>query len=171
MKSMNAPRLALGALVLALAGAALSPAEAAPSDPGPGMMMGGSPEHAERMVDRMLAGASGVTDAQRTQVREIARAAGTELRAQHDAGRTLREQMASAFTQPVVDANAVEALRQKMLAQHDAASERMTQALLDVSRVLTPEQRQQIAQKMQSRHSMMERHRGERQQLDGGPAR
>ena len=164
---MMSTRLALAVLVLALVGAALTPAEAAPGDAGPGMMLGGSPEHAERMVDRMLAGASGVTEAQRTQVREIARAASTDLRAQHDAGRTLREQMAAAFTQPVVDANAVEALRQKMLAQHDATSRRMTQALIDVSRVLTPEQRQQIAQKMQSRRAMMERHRSERQQLDG----
>jgi Spy/CpxP family protein refolding chaperone len=166
MNSMMSARLALAALALALVGAALSPAEAAPDT-----MLGGPPEHAERMADRMLAGASGVTDAQRSQVREIARAAATDLRAQHDAGRTLREQMAAAFTQPVVDANAVEALRQKMLAQHDATSKRMTQALLDVSRVLTPEQRQQIAQKLQSRRSMMERHRGERQQLEGGPAR
>ncbi len=166
MKTMISTRLALVALTLALAGAVLSPAEAAPDT-----MLGGPPEHTERMVERMLAGASGVTDTQRSQVREIARAAGTDLRGQHDAGRALREQMASAFTQPVVDANAVEALRQKMLAQHDAMSRRITQALLDVSRVLTPEQRQQIAQKMQSRRSMMERHRGERQQLDGGPAR
>lgn len=170
MNSMTSTRLALAALALALAGAAFSPAEAAPGG-GPGMMLGGSPELTERMVDRMLSAASGVTDAQRTQVREIARAAATDLRAQRDAGRGLREQIAAAFTQPVVDANAVEALRQKMAAQHDGMSRRMTQALLDVSRVLTPEQRQQIAQKMQSRRSMAERHRSERQQFDGGPPR
>jgi len=170
---ITATRLTLAALAIALAGAALTPAEAAPGPGGhgpvggPGMMFGASPEHADRMADRMLAGASNVSDAQRNQVREIARQAATDLRAQREAGRGLREQVAAAFAQPVVDADAVEALRQKMLAQHDAASKRMTQAMLDVSRVLSAEQRQQIAQKMQSRRSMMERHHQERRQLDG----
>jgi periplasmic protein CpxP/Spy len=135
------------------------------------MMNEGSPERADRMVDRMLSGATGVTEAQRNQVREIARQAATDLRSQHESGRALREQMAAAFAQPVVDAAAVEALRQQRLAQHDAASKRMTQAMLDVSRVLTPEQRQQVAQKMHSRRAMMERHRGERQRMEGEPTR
>jgi Spy/CpxP family protein refolding chaperone len=71
------------------------------------------------------------------------------------------------FTAPTVDANAAEQLRQQMLAQHDQASKRMLQAMLDISRVLTPEQRQQLAQKMKQRHEMMERHMRERQQLEG----
>jgi Spy/CpxP family protein refolding chaperone len=89
-----------------------------------------------------------------------------DLRAQREAGRDLRQQMMQAFTQPTVDANTVEALRQKMLAQHDQASRRMMQAMLDVSRVLTPEQRTQLAQHMQQRGEMMRRHMEERRQLD-----
>ena len=45
------------------------------------------------------------------------------------------------FAQPTVDAAALEALRQKQMAMHDAASKRMMQAMLDVAQVLTPEQR------------------------------
>jgi Spy/CpxP family protein refolding chaperone len=70
------------------------------------------------------------------------------------------------FTQPIVDANAAEALRQQMLVQHDQASKRMMLAMLDVSRVLTPEQRQKLGEQMAQRHAMMERHRAERQAQD-----
>ena len=75
------------------------------------------------------------------------------------------------FTQPTVDARAAEALRQQMLAQHDQASQRMLQTMLDVSRVLTPEQRKTLSDRMQQRRSMMERHRHERQSLDGAKPR
>jgi Spy/CpxP family protein refolding chaperone len=46
----------------------------------------------------------------------------------------------------------------------------MMQAMLDVSRVLTPEQRKQLAERMQQRRSMMERHMNERRALDGATA-
>ena len=85
------------------------------------------------------------------------------MRAQHEAGRALREQAMALFTQPTVDANAVEALRQKQMAVHDEASKRMTQAMLEISRVLTPEQRKQIAEQMTQRREMMQRHQRERQ--------
>ena len=55
-----------------------------------------------------------------------------------------------------------------MLSRHDQASKRMMQAMLDVSRVLTPEQRQQLAQQMKQRRDLMERHMRERRQLEGG---
>ena len=71
-----------------------------------------------------------------------------DLQAQREAGRALREQARQLFAQPTVDARAAEALRQQMLAQHDQASKRMLQAMLDISRVLTPEQRKQMAERM-----------------------
>ena len=82
---------------------------------------------------------------QRAQVRQIMEAADAELRAGRDAARADREQMAQLFAQPVVDAAAVEVVRQRMEQRHDAESRRMTQAAVDVSLVLGPEQRQQIA--------------------------
>jgi Spy/CpxP family protein refolding chaperone len=52
------------------------------------------------------------------------------------------------------------------MAAHDAASKRMTLAMIDISRVLTPEQRKQIAEQMTQRREMMQRHQRERRGLD-----
>jgi Spy/CpxP family protein refolding chaperone len=123
---------------------------------GGGMM--GSPKMAERMLDSVNA-----TPEQRTQIRQLMEAAKSDMQAQRESGRTLREQAAKLFAEPTVDARAAETLRQQMLAQHDTASKRMTQLMLDVSRVLTPEQRKQMAERMAQRRTMMERHRQERQ--------
>lgn len=128
---------------------------------GPSAMMGGSPRHLEKMLDGVNA-----SEAQRAQVRQISEAARADMRAQREAGKSLREQQIALFTQPTVDANAVEALRRQMLAQHDQSSQRMTQAMLDISRVLTPEQRVQIAEKMKSRRDLMQRHQRERRAID-----
>ena len=118
------------------------------------MMFGGSPEHAGRAVDHMLGGIN-ATDAQRTQIKQIAMAAATDLKAQRDAGAGLREKGMQIFTAPSVDAAAAEALRQQMLAQHDHASKRMLQAMLDVAKVLTPEQRAKLGERMKERQATM----------------
>lgn len=170
MTSIASPRrslqgLALG-LVIALAGTASLTAWAQPHHAhagpgGAGMMLGGSPRHLDRMLDGV-----GASDAQRSQIRQIAEAAAKDLKAQREAGKALRERQVELFTQPNVDANAVEALRQQMLAQHDQTSRRMTQAMLDASRVLTPEQRVKLAERIKSRRDLMQRHQRERQQLE-----
>jgi Spy/CpxP family protein refolding chaperone len=86
------------------------------------------------------------------------------MKAQHDSGRQLREQSAALFAQPTVDARAAEALRQQMMARHDQASKRQLQLMLDISRVLTPEQRKLLADRMVQRRAMMEKQRGEKGQ-------
>ncbi len=116
----------------------------------------GSPRHLDRVLDSVNA-----TAEQRTQIKQIADSAREDLRTQRAQNRSLREQSAALFAQPTVDARAAEALRQQMLAQHDQASKRMLQVMLDVSRVLTPEQRQKIAERMQQRRAKMEQRRGE----------
>ena len=120
-----------------------------------GMMM--APHRLHRLLDDVGASAE-----QRAQIQQIVRAAHADMKAQHDAGRGLREQAMALFVQPNVDARAAEALRQQMLARHDQASQRMLQAMLDVSRVLTPEQRRQIGERIAARKAMMQRHRAER---------
>jgi Spy/CpxP family protein refolding chaperone len=127
---------------------------------GPGAMMGGM---LYRMLDRVNA-----TPEQRTQVQQIMDRARSEMQAQHQAGRGLRDEALALFAQPNVDAGAAEALRLKMQAQHDAASKRMLQGMLDIAKVLTPEQRKQMAEFMKQRRDMMERHQRERQGLEGG---
>ncbi|MBX3621041.1 MAG: Spy/CpxP family protein refolding chaperone [Rhizobacter sp.] len=132
---------------------------------GPGLFMG-RPEHIARGVDRLLQGLN-ATDAQRTQIVQIAQAAASDLRAQHEAARGLHERGLALFTAPVVDARAVEALRQERLAQHDQASKRMTQAMLDVSAVLTPEQRARLGERVQQREARMKERMQERLQRRG----
>ncbi len=139
--------------------------------PGAGgmMMFGGPPERVARGLDRMLDGLN-ATEAQRAQVRQIATAAAADMKAQHDAGRGLREQGMQLFTAPVVDAAAAESLRQQMSAQHDQASKRMLQAMLDVSKVLTPEQRAKLGERMKERQAVM-KDRQQRMQHERGQHR
>jgi len=124
------------------------------SDMGTGMFRG-SPERVGRMVDHMLDGLN-ATDAQRSQIKQIATAAAADLKTQAEAGRALRQRAMQVFTAPNVDANAVEAVRQQMLQQHDQMSRRATLAMIDVARVLTPEQRVRIAERMRDRQAQME---------------
>ncbi|MDP1648306.1 MAG: Spy/CpxP family protein refolding chaperone [Rubrivivax sp.] len=167
-------RLLIATAVLALAGGLMQTAMAAPHG-GPGSHgamtamaglggMGGiggmamaHPRQVERLFDSIGASAE-----QRAQIRQIMESARADLKAQREAGRQLREQGQALFAQPAVDANAAEALRQQMLAQHDLASKRTLQAMIDVSGVLTPEQRKAIADRMAERRARMERHRAER---------
>lgn len=97
----------------------------------------------ERLLDDVKA-----TPEQREQIRKITQAAHDDLKAQHEAGKGLREQMLQALTGATPDAKAAESVRQQMLARHDAASKREVQALLDVMKALTPEQRKQVAERM-----------------------
>ena len=158
----------IAGLAIALAGGASLTALAGPDGGygpmghhgGPGFMMGGG-RHMDRMLDEVQA-----TEAQRSQIREIWKAAAADLKTGRETGRSLREQQMELFAQPTVDANAVEALRQKMLAEHDRTSKRITQAMLDSSRVLTPQQRAQMAEKMKARRDLMQRQMRERRELD-----
>jgi Spy/CpxP family protein refolding chaperone len=122
---------------------------------GGGMMFRGSPEHMGRMIDHMLDGLN-ASDAQRGQIKQIAAGAATDLKAQGEASRALRQRAMQAFTAPTVDAAAVEQVRQQMLQQHDQMSRRMAQAMLDVARVLTPEQRARLGERMRDRQARME---------------
>ena len=128
---------------------------------GSGMMMGG--RGAERMLDGVNA-----TDAQRTQIRQIFKAAADDMRGQREQRRALHERGLQIFSAPTVDAAAAESLRQQMLALHDQASKRRMQAMVDASQVLTPEQRVKLAERMKQRGEMMcermERRQGERTQ-------
>jgi periplasmic protein CpxP/Spy len=161
-------RLAGAALLVAVLGTVTLSAWAMPGGQGGGghgmgmgMMFGG------RGLERMLDGVNASAE-QRTQIKAIAERTMADMKAQRDAGKGMREQMAKLFAQPTVDANAVEALRAQMLQQHDQSSRRMTQAMIEVSRVLTPEQRKQLAERAAQRGAMMERHMNERRSLEGG---
>ena len=134
-----------------------------------GGMMGG-PEGMARMLDNMLDGLN-ATDDQRAQIKQIAQAASADLRAQREASRGLHQRALQIFTAPNVDAAAAETLRQQMVAQHDQASKRMMQAMVDMARVLTPDQRAKIGQRMKDRMDRMERmHQQHMQQRQMAPS-
>ena len=52
---------------------------------------------------------------------------------------------------------AAESVRQQMLAQHDQSSKRMLQAMLDVSKVLTPAQRAKLGARLKQRQAIMQK--------------
>lgn len=167
LHSQRGARRLLGAGVLALlAGSVVLPAQAAPSPgDGPGghrahrMGHPGDPLMAALPSDRALE-AVGASAEQRAQIRQIVDGVREDLRSQREAGRALHRQMRELFTQPTVDANVAEALRRQQLARHDQVSQRLLQAMLDVSRVLTPEQRAKLAEqrgKAERRHERRER--------------
>jgi Spy/CpxP family protein refolding chaperone len=173
----NPARLFGGAVLVAvLSSAALSVwAQGGPGGyGGPGMhgmhgggAMMGMPMQG-RMVDRMLDSVNASAE-QRAQVKQITERAGADMRVQHGSAQALREQGMKLFAQPVVDAAAVEALRQQMMQQHDQRSRQMVQTMLEVSRVLTPEQRKTLSERMAMRGEMTRRHMQERQSLEGKP--
>ena len=171
LRSTSRPlRLVMATVILTLAAAVAQTASAQPHEGHGGRGMGagmgadmgsgmgfGAPHQMERMLDAVSA-----TPEQRAQIKQITQAARADMQTQRAAGRKLHEQGQALFAQPNVDARAAEALRQQMLAQHDQASKRTLQMMLDVSRVLTPEQRKVLAERMSQRRAMMDRHRAER---------
>ena len=90
------------------------------------------------------------TDEQVARVTEIATAAVTDLRALHDAHRARREPFAAALV--AADRAALETLRSEELAAAEVASQRIVVALADAAEVLTPEQRQRLAEAHARRH-------------------
>ena len=121
--------------------------------PGP-MMFGGPPERVARTVDHLLDGLN-ATDQQRSQIKQIAIGAATDLRAMAERDRSAHDRGVQIFAAPTVDASAAESLRQELLAQHEQASRRVLQAMLDVAKVLTPEQRAKIADRLHQREAIL----------------
>src|SRR5207247_1603810 len=67
-----------------------------------------------------------------------------------------RRQAVELLSQQHVDRAALESLRADQLKLAENASQRLTQALADVADVLTPEQRQQLAERINRRHGHRE---------------
>ena len=161
-------------LLVALTGALFGVAQAQPASAAGHGTEG--PRHA--MTHRMDAGkasdpmlhgrmldAVGASADQKARIHEIMGRAHDDTRQQHQADRALHEQMRALMAAPQIDAAAAEGLRQQMQARRDVASKRHLQAMLDVSAVLTPEQRQKLGEQARSRQDMRQRHHRERESL------
>jgi protein CpxP len=136
---------------------------------GPGMMGGMmgqalDPARAEDRADRAvrhLAIEIDATTEQQEKLRTIVKAAVRDLIPLHEKAHAARQRARQLLTQPAVDRAAIEAFRAEQVAQMDAASKRMAQALGDAAEVLTPEQRQKIGDHLERRRSLWRRwHRG-----------
>lgn len=127
-------------------------------------MMAG--EHGLRWLD-----AIGASAEQKARIQAIWQAARTDLRALREGGRDQHQQLQALLAQPTIDARAIETLRQQIQARHEQTSKRVTQAMIDAAGVLSPDQRKQLAERMAQRRTLMERHRAERDALDGGGPR
>jgi len=138
--------LASGAALAAWADAGDAAAPHGPPRMAMGLMM---PPHGP-MLDHVLDDAK-ASAAQRAQVHQILDAADADLKTALPADRADHEQLSQLFTAPVVDAAAVEAVRERIEARRDAQSRRMMQAMIDVSAVLSADQRQTIAADMAAR--------------------
>jgi protein CpxP len=113
-----------------------------------GMMMGG--RHFDHMLDEVNA-----TPAQREQIKQIRDKAMTDGKAVMDEGGKLREQAIKLWGEPKLDPAAAEKLRLQMQAHHDKVSKQITQTMLDIGKVLTPEQRAKLSAQMLAHHGAM----------------
>jgi Spy/CpxP family protein refolding chaperone len=123
---------------------------------------GGGEGFSEERIERMVKHFGVEVDAtpeQRAKLTEIATAAAKDLQPLREKVRAARRRGMELLAAPTIDRGAIEPLRAEQIQAADAASKRLTQALADVAEVLTPEQRKQLAERMQKRH---ERHHGGR---------
>jgi len=107
-------------------------------------------QHIERMI-KHLAVEVDATPEQQQKLGAIAKQAAQDLAPLREQHREARKQALELFTAPKVDRAAVEKLRAAHVAQAETASRRLTQALADAADVLTPEQRKQLAQRLEHR--------------------
>lgn len=114
-------------------------------------------ERIERMVKHMAVEVD-ATPEQQAKLTEIARAAAKDLRPLREKSRDARRAGMKLLAAPTIDRAAIERLRAEQIQAADAASKRLTQALADTAEVLTPAQRQKLAERFQRRGER--RHRG-----------
>jgi len=137
---------------------------------GPGMMggrFGGpiDPAWAEQRADRMVRHLAVEVDAsaeQQEKLRAIVKSAIKDLVPLREKAQAARQKARALLTQPTIDRAAIEAFRAEQVAQMDAVSKRLTQAVTEAAEMLTPQQRQQIGEHMERRRGQWRRgwHRG-----------
>ena len=104
----------------------------------------------ERKIDRMLDEVE-ATDGQRDQVHVIVKAAVADLQEVRDLKHEIRQDLIASLTTEAIDRNELESVRQRKMETVDRMSQRMLTALADAAEVLTPAQRQELAEKWKSR--------------------
>jgi Spy/CpxP family protein refolding chaperone len=104
-------------------------------------------DHAAFMVERLLSRVD-ATPEQVTQVQSIVDDTLGDLFELREAGDWSPHDLAEVLTAEEIDRPALEALRRQKLAAIDTASMRIVTSLADISEVLTPAQREAVAQRL-----------------------
>jgi protein CpxP len=104
-------------------------------------------EHLDRMLKHLYVEID-ATETQQQQLAPIVKAAAQDLLPLHARIHDARRQAVELLSQETVDRAALERLRADHLRLAEQASKRFTQALADVAEVLTPEQRQRLAERV-----------------------
>jgi Spy/CpxP family protein refolding chaperone len=120
-----------------------------------GSMMSGSPgdmaAHIEHVVQHLYI-EIGATDAQKAQIDPLVKQALDDLAPLHAQAQSAHAQLVRAFAQDPIDRNSLEAAREAHMQLADQASRRIAQLVGDVGSVLTPAQRQKLADHLQQMH-------------------
>ncbi len=90
------------------------------------------------------------TDEQKQRLEPIVKQAVKDLLPVREKARAARKQAVDLLAAERIDRGAIEALRTEQIQLAEQASKRFTRALADVAEVLTPAQRKQIAERMES---------------------
>lgn len=121
-------------------------------------MGGGLPplagKHAERLYKRL-----NVTEAQKAQLQALFQFHRDEMSQSKEAHQALHQDMKALLRQPTMDEAALQALRTRMLAHHQDMAAKRWDLGVSMARVLTPLQRQQLADMMDKREARAHGHR------------
>jgi protein CpxP len=137
-------RRALGGLAALVIGGAVSVSVAQAHGFGGGGEGGFMAMRMHKMLDKV-----GATDGQRAQIKAIWEGLRPQLKTIHEQHMQVRQQITQAITAATIDPSAVEKLRQQSVQLMDKGSSVLTQGFVETARVLTPDQRKQVAAELQ----------------------
>jgi Spy/CpxP family protein refolding chaperone len=146
--------LLLAAPLVILGGVSLN---AAAHEGGPGMHFQG---HGGQRFRHLLE-VAGATDAQKAQIKATWQTLRPQLRAVAEEHAKLRQSIRQALTAPNIDAASIEKLRRDGVQLADKRSSLITQGMVSSAQVLTPEQRQKIADEIQKHAAEAGQHHGQ----------
>jgi len=113
--------------------------------------------HVDRMLKHLYVEID-ATDAQKAQIDPIVKQAMQDLMPLHSQLHAAHKQALQALTQPTIDRAALESMRAQNMQLADQASKRVVQLIEDVADVLTPAQRQKLAEHLSRLHGGMHHH-------------
>jgi len=106
-------------------------------------------EHLDRMLKHLYVEID-ATDEQKQRLEPIVKQAVKDLLPVREKAHAARKQAVELLAADSIDRGAIEALRAEHIVLAEQASKRFAQALADVAEVLTPAQRKQIAERMET---------------------